>query len=105
MKDADMPDLEREIAAFEAMVCELESRSMGKWVVFHDGKLAGIYDGFEAAAEEAVRRFGRGPYLIRQVGAPQVTLPASVIYHPAYGKDDTMRFQQWAGWAGKGPAS
>ena len=39
-----------------------------------------VFDDFEATAEEAVRRFGRGPYLIRQVAAPPVTLPASVMY-------------------------
>ena len=27
-----------------------------------------------------MRRFGRGPFLIREIGAPDVTLPASVVY-------------------------
>ena len=98
-----MPDLAREIAAFEAMQAELEARSMGKWVVLHNAELAGIYDEFEAAAEDAVRRFGRGPYLIRQIGAPPMTLPTSVMYHPVHGEDDTLRFQQWAGWDGQRP--
>jgi hypothetical protein len=91
-----MAELTVEIAAYNAMRSELESRSMGKWVVFHDGKLIAIYDTVEAAAEDAVRRFGRGPYLIRQIGAPPVTLPASVMYHPEYDKECTLRLQQRA---------
>jgi len=54
-------------------------------VLFHDESFVAVYDFFEDAAEDAVRRFGRGPYLIRQVGAPPVTLPASVMYQPVYG--------------------
>ena len=99
-----MADLDREIAAFETAQAELEARSMGKWVVFHNGALAGTYDSFEAAAEEAVRRFGRGPYLIRQIGAPPMTLPASVMYHPIHGKDDALRLQQHRDRAWQGSA-
>ena len=64
---------------------ELEVNHFGKWVVFHDEAFIGEYDTFDMAAEEAVKRFGRGPYLIRCVGAPPQTLPASVLYHPVYG--------------------
>ena len=60
--------LSEEIAAFERMKDELETDHFGKWVVIHDEKLIAVYDGFEQAAEDAVRHFGRGPYLIRQVG-------------------------------------
>jgi hypothetical protein len=76
--------IEHEIQAFEKMREELEKDHMGKWVLFNDGKLLELYDSFNAAAEDAVRRLGRGPYLIRQVGAPALTLPASVVYHPIY---------------------
>jgi len=72
--------IEHEIEAFENQREKLEQNHLGKWVLFHDGQLLEIYDSFEAAAEEAVRRLGRGPYLIRQVGAQEVTLPASVMY-------------------------
>jgi len=48
---------------------------MGKWVLVRDRQLVGVYDSFDAAAEEAVKRFGGGPYLIRQIGAQQVNLP------------------------------
>lgn len=75
-------ELETEIKAYEARQAELEANHLGKYVVFHGEELVGVYDTLEAAAEEAVRRFGRGPYLIRLVGAPPITLPASVMYRP-----------------------
>ena len=77
-----MQTLTEEIAAYEGMRRTLEIDHFGKWVVVYGGKLAGVYDSFEKAADDAVSRFGRGPYLIREVGAPPTTLPASVLYHP-----------------------
>ena len=75
--------VEAEISAYEERKAELEAHHTGKWVLFHSRKLISIYDSFEAAATDAVQQFGRGPYLIRQVGAPPVVLPASLMYHPA----------------------
>jgi hypothetical protein len=84
-------DLDKDIAAYEGMRGELETHHMGKWVVFYGTELVSFYDSFEMAAEDAVRRFGRGPYLIRQVGAPPITLPASVMYTPT-NAGNKMRF-------------
>ena len=75
-----MADINAELAAYEGMRSQLELEHLGKWVVVQSGKLIGTYDSFEAAAEDAVQKFGRGPYLIKQIGAPPVTLPASVMY-------------------------
>ena len=86
-----MPDLDKDIAAYEARRDELQNHHMGKWVVFHGAEMVSLYDSFELAAEDAVRRFGRGPYLIRQVGAPPITLPASVMYSPTHATNK-MRF-------------
>lgn len=72
--------IDMEIAAYEEMKDELESKCLDKWVVVHGGKIAGVYDEFNQAAAEAVKRFGRGPYLIRQVGQKPAVLPASVVY-------------------------
>ena len=72
--------LSEEIAAYETMRDTLEVDYLGKWVVIHDDSLIGAYEIFEEAAKEAVQQFGRGPYLIRQVGAPPATLPASLLY-------------------------
>lgn len=80
-------ELDRNIAAFEKIRPELEKHHYGKWVLFHEEELIGTFDSFDHAAREAVRQFGRGPYLIRQVGAPPVTLPASVMYHPVHAED------------------
>ena len=82
-----MAILDVEIAAYDAQRQELEASHMGKWVVVHERELIGVFDSFEIAAEDAVRKFGRGPYLIRQVGAPAVTLPASVMYNVVDGQN------------------
>jgi Family of unknown function (DUF5678) len=73
-------DVQTEIAAYTKMQVELESKYMGKWVLFHNQALVSVYETFEEAAREAVLKFGRGPYLIRQVGASPITLPASLMY-------------------------
>jgi hypothetical protein len=77
--------LNSEIEAYEAMRTELESKHTGEWVLVQNRKLISLHSTFEKAAEEAVRRFGRGPHLIRQVGAPPFSLPASVMYNASYG--------------------
>ena len=69
---------EREIPAYNRMRAELEANHFNKWVVVHGGKLFGAYATFETAAEEATKRFGHDPYLIRQVGARPMRLPISV---------------------------
>jgi hypothetical protein len=78
-----MADVKSDIAAYVKMQDELEAKYMGKWVLLRDEAFVAVYDSFEKAAEDAVLRFGRGPYLIRQVGAPPLTLPASVMYNLA----------------------
>jgi hypothetical protein len=82
-----MTDLDQEIAAYDTIRAELEAKHMGKWVIVRDRKLVDVYDSFDLAATDAVKRFGGGPYLIRQVGAPPITLPASVMFHVTHGSD------------------
>jgi hypothetical protein len=77
--------LKGEIAAYEAVRSELESESLGKWSLFHSRRLVKVFETFEEAATEAVRRFGRGPYLIRQIGSSTGSLPASVMFRPLNG--------------------
>ena len=74
--------LDREIAAYENMRDTLEREHQSKWVVIYGEELVGAYNDFQDAAADATRRYGRGPYLIRQVGASPATLPASVLYRP-----------------------
>lgn len=79
-----MTPLRDDIVAYEGMQADLESQHLGRWALVYDRKLIEVFDGFEAAAQHAAKNFGRGPYLIRQIGAPPVTLPASVMYRPLH---------------------
>jgi hypothetical protein len=83
--ESPMAVLDRDIAAFEAQRAQLEADHDKSWVVFHDGAFAGAFPDFESAATAAVERFDRGPYLIRQVGAPAaVQLPGGMVFTPAH---------------------
>jgi hypothetical protein len=75
-----MHPLGPELEAFEREKERLEQTYPGKFVVFKGGQFVGAWDTINAAAAEAITRFGRGPYLIRQIGAPRPTLPASVLF-------------------------
>jgi hypothetical protein len=73
--------LEKEINTFEKIKPQLLKHHMGKFVVIHDDQLVGAYDNFNKAAEEALQKFGKGPYLIRQVvDNDSIKIPASVAY-------------------------
>lgn len=76
-----MATLDDNIAAYDARKGELERDHFKEWAVFYERELAGLFPDFERAASDAVQRFGRGPYLIRQVGEGPVTIPASVMYN------------------------
>ncbi len=92
-----MADINEDIAAYDAMRQELEANHTGKWVLLYNRELIAVFDSFESAAETAVQKFGRGPYLIRQIGAPPVTLPASIMYRQDYRPDygpDPLRFHR-----------
>ena len=78
-------ELEQNIEAYEAMRETLEEHHLDKFVVFHDAMFIGSFDSFHNAAREAVHRFGQGPYLIRQVGAPRrIAMPASIAFRPVH---------------------
>lgn len=73
-------DIDKELVTYERIRQELEAHHMGEWALVRGEELVGTYASFDEAAKEAVAKYGRGPYLIRQVGAPPITLPASVAY-------------------------
>ena len=80
--------LSQEIATYEKdLRSQLEADHLGEWVVVHNKRLVGTYPSIEAAANEAVKKFGRGPYLIRRIGSPPITLPASVLYRFSHGEN------------------
>ena len=81
VEEDSMARIEEDIAAYETMRSDMEARHTNEWVLIHDQQLIGTYPTFDDAAQEAVARFGRGPYFIREIGAPPVRLPSSVMYH------------------------
>ena len=74
--------LDAAIAAFEEQKADLEKNHLFKFVVFKDEIFVGAWDTLEAAASAASAKYGRGPFLIRQVGVPIPKLPASVMFRP-----------------------
>jgi hypothetical protein len=81
---AGIVGFDKTAAAYEKMQDELEEKYMGKWVIFHEKVFIGVFESFESAATAAVQRFGRGPYLIRQVGIRSMSLPASAMFGPVH---------------------
>ena len=79
---ATVATLTENITAYEAMQNTLEADHWAQYVVFYDGQLQGIFKEFQPAIEFAAERWGRGPYLIREVGRPPFVMPASVQYRP-----------------------
>jgi hypothetical protein len=77
--------IQNEIKAYEGMRAELEKHHNGKHVIIKNGRLEGAFDTFDAAARDAIRRFGSDTFLIRQVGAPEtMRVPASVAWRPIH---------------------
>jgi hypothetical protein len=75
-----MATLDDEISAFNAMKQELEEHHRGEWVLICGRALIGTFQTFQQAANLAIKRFGRGPYLIRQVGVGPMPLPVSLMH-------------------------
>ena len=75
-----MIELSRQIAVYEEMQPALEMDHFGKWVVIYNEELIGTFETDQDALNDAICRFGRGPYLIRQIGAPAIPPLASLIY-------------------------
>ena len=81
-----MSELSQERAAFKQMQSDLEASHKGQWALVYKSDLIGTFPSFDEAAQAAVAKFGRGPYLIRQIGAPDRTLPISLAFIPVYEK-------------------
>ena len=75
-----MADIKKDIEFYDSIKNDLELQKTGKWVLIHNQKVIDTYDSFEKSAEQAVGKFGRGPYLIRQIGRLPLVLPASVAF-------------------------
>ena len=75
-------DLSKELTIYNQNKARFEAMNRWRWVVIHEDEIVGFYDDFQDAADVAVTKFGRGPYLIKQVGETPQPLPASVLYNP-----------------------
>ncbi len=76
-----MEILVREYAVYEDKRAELEAEFMGKWVVICGDDFLEVYETFQVAADQAAQKFGRGPYLIEEIGRDHAArLPTSVMY-------------------------
>jgi hypothetical protein len=81
-REDGMAALDAELAAYHQQANQLGACHFGKWVVFKNATLVAVHDSFDRAAKDATSRFGRGPYLIRQVGSSPVIIPAALAYRP-----------------------
>ena len=79
-----MSALERETAIFESRRAEFEKDHYMKWVVIYGEEVAGFFSDLQEAAEVAIDRYGRGPYLIKQIGEPDSPIPLSLFHRPMY---------------------
>lgn len=68
-----MSPIQDEIDAYDAIQGTLEADHRGEWVLMRDRQVVGFFPSFDLIAAEATKRFGRGPYLIREIGAPPLT--------------------------------
>ena len=76
-----MEILDREYAIYEQKRAELEAEHAGKWVVIYGDDFLEVYETFQVAADRAAQMFGRGPYLIEEIGRNETPrLPTSVMY-------------------------
>ncbi len=62
-----MAALQDELDAFKSISRDIAVWASGKWVLIHDGRLIDLFNSWEKASSVASSRFGRGPYLVRQI--------------------------------------
>ena len=81
---AGVATMSQNIAAYEKVRGALETDHWGEFAVFYDGEMKGAFQEFPEAMAFAAEQWGRGPYLIRQVGRPPLVMPASVQFRRIY---------------------
>lgn len=75
-----MDELTQEYAFYESKREEFEAAHTGKFVLIKRDEVVGTYDTLDDALRVAVKRYGRGPYLIEEIGLPQPESVFPVIY-------------------------
>lgn len=75
--------LAKEIERYNKHRADLESGHVGEWAVVYAEDPIKTFQDFQDAANFAVTNYGRGPYLIRQVGMHRVIFnPISAVLRP-----------------------
>lgn len=70
---------EKEIEIYNTRLDEFRKEHRLDWVVISGEQILGFFRRFEQAATAALSAFGEQPFLIRQIDAPQISLPYLVI--------------------------
>jgi hypothetical protein len=68
-------ELDQEIAYFEENRAELLAAYAGKFALIRGSALFGVYDTAEEAWEEALKRFGKTPFLVAHVTETFLRVP------------------------------
>jgi hypothetical protein len=63
--------LERELATFQANLPNLLATAAGKYVLIHDGNIAGTWDTWREALNAGHEQFDLGPFLVKQIVADE----------------------------------
>ena len=82
-----MVTLQENVAAYEQMREDLETHHMHQWVVIYDKELVGTFPDLQQAADEAVTRFGPGPYHIKKIGEPPLQIAPTLRFTLSYAND------------------
>jgi len=72
--------LDQELATYAREREHLEREHRDKFVLIHRDDVVGVYDTFDTAADEGIRRFGKEPFMVRQVGRDTTKLSPAVLY-------------------------
>lgn len=83
MTDAETV-LSVETEVYDNMRESLEREHRLEWIVIYKSEVVGFYENFQLAAFAAADKHGRGPYLIKQIGAPEMPLTLSLFNKPMY---------------------
>ena len=77
-----MDELTQEYAVYECKREELEAAHTGKYVLIKGDEVIGTFDTLDDALRVAVKRFGRGPYLIEEIGLPMPEMVLPISFGP-----------------------
>ena len=71
--------LDTEIAYYDEHAEELLLTYPNRYVLIYGDKLIGTFESRSDAVGEGVRRYGRGPFLVRRTGDKQLVLTAPAL--------------------------